>query len=140
MYHQDWLIRQIEMMTRFLASLLLGKETDSGIHLTEERPASGDAGALEPRLAALTRSGRFCEAEDLLFDAAEAGDPEAAAAGLRFYRELNALDDDALTRGRFSRPEILRGLEDLCAVCGWDLAALGWEEPAPADGEEDPTC
>ena len=124
------------MITRFIGSLLLGKEPDSGIHLQEEPQTSGDEGSLSLQLSALVRDGQLCEAEDLLFAAAEEGEPEALPAGLRFYDDLNRLSDDALARGRFSREEILSGLKELCAVCGYDLNALGWEEPAPSSGEE----
>ena len=73
---------------------------------------------------ALVRAERFCEAENLLYAAVEEGEPEALTAGLRFYSDLNALPDETLVRCNFPRDEILSGLQELCAACGYDLSVL----------------
>lgn len=127
MYRQDWLMRQIETITRYVFSLLLGRvsELRSDVHLETKRPEAGDANPLSFRLAALLREERPGEAEDLLFAAVEAGDPEALTAGLRFYEALNELPDETLARCDFPREEILSGLRELCAAYGYDLSVLG---------------
>lgn len=126
MYHQDWLMRQIETITRYVFSCLLGRESElsSDIHLETERQTSGDTTPLSFRLAALVKEGRFCEAEDLLWAAVDEGDPEALAAGLRFYNDMNELSDEMLERCVFPRDEILSGLKELCAAYGYDLSVL----------------
>ena len=127
MYHQDWLMRQIETISRYVFSCLLGRESElsSDIHLETERQTSGDITPLSFRLAALVKEGRFCEAEDLLWAAVDEGDPEALTAGLRFYTDLNELSDEMLERCVFPRDEILSGLRELCAAFGYDLSVLG---------------
>lgn len=127
MYRQDWLMRQIETITRYVFSLLLGKgaELRSDYHLETKRPEAGDANPLSFRLGSLLREERLCEAEDLLLAAVEEGDPEALPAGLRFYEALNGLPDETLARCNFPREEILSGLKELCAAYGYDLSLLG---------------
>lgn len=128
MYHQDWLMRQIEIVVRYVASLWMGKtdELRSDIRLEAEPQTSGDARTLDYRLAALVREGQLCRAEDLLFEAVEERDPEAFPAGLRFYRDLNRLPDETLERRGFPRDEILSGLQSLCEAYGFDLSLLGF--------------
>ena len=127
MYHRDWLMRQIETITRYVFSLLLGKgaELTSDIRLETLPQTDADASSVSFRLAALVRKGDLCGAENLLYEAVEAGDPEALTAGLRFYNEINTLSDGALAQACFSRDEILSGLRELCAEYGFDLSVLG---------------
>ena len=68
MYHQDWLIRQIEIITRCVFTVLLGREDElsSEIHLETQRESPADANTLSFRLARLVRERRLCEAENLL--------------------------------------------------------------------------
>lgn len=127
MYHQDWLMRQIETITRYVFSILLGKgnELTSDIRIEARQPTAGAADTLSFRLGELVREGRLGEAEDLLYAAVEEGDPEALAAGLRFYNDLNLLSDETLQRCDFPRDEILSGLRELCAAYGFDLSVIG---------------
>ncbi len=127
MYHRDWLMRQIESITRYVFSLVLGKgaELTGDVRLETERPTDGDTGRLAFRLAELVRAGQLCAGEDLLLAAVAEGDPEALPVGLRFYNELNALPDETLLRCNFPRDEILSGLRELCAAYGCDLEVLG---------------
>lgn len=127
MYHQDWLMRQIETITRYVFSILLGKgnELTSDIRIEARQPTAGAADTLSFRLGELVREGRLGEAEDLLYAAVEEGDPEALTAGLRFYNDLNLLSDETLQRCDFPRDEILSGLRELCAAYGFDLSLIG---------------
>jgi hypothetical protein len=127
MYHQDWLMRQIETITRYVFSILLGKEDElsSDIQIEAQRQTSGAADTLSFRLGRLVDAERLCEAEDLLYSAVEDGDPEALTAGLRFYSDLNLLSDEALLRCDFPRDEILSGLRELCETYGYDLGVIG---------------
>lgn len=124
MYHQDWLMRQIEAISRFVFSVLLDKEPGSTIRLTEEAPTAGDPNPLGTKVAALVQEERFGAAEDLLFEAVAQGDPEALPVALRFYTALNQLPDETLERCGFPRDEILSGLTEVCAAYGYDLSVL----------------
>lgn len=125
MYHQDWLMRQIEIVTRYVFSLLLGKGDDltSDIRLQTQQPTEADA-THSFRLGVLVRAERLCEAENLLYEAVDSADPEALEAGLRFYSELNALPDETLERCGLPRDEVMSGLKELCAAYGLDLGPL----------------
>ena len=120
-------MRQIEIVTRYVFSLLAGRgrELSSDIQLQTRRQTDGDASSLGFRLAVLVGENRIGEAEDLLFAAVEEQNPEALTAGLQFYRDLNALPDERLEQGGFSREEILGGLKELCTAFGYDLSVLG---------------
>ena len=119
MYHQDWLMRQIETITRYVFSILLGKQDEltSDIRIEAQQQTSGAANTLSFRL------GRLVDA--VLYSAVEDGDPEALTAGLRFYSDLNLLSDETLRRCNFPRDEILSGLRELCETYGYDLGVLG---------------
>ena len=127
MYHQDWLMRQIETITRYVFSILLGKEDElsSDIQIEAQQQTNGAANTLSFRLGELVREGRLSEAENLLYSAMEDGDPETLTAGLRFYNDLNLLSDETLQRCDFSRDEILSGLRELCAAYEIDLSVIG---------------
>lgn len=70
------------------------------------------------KLRAYIREGRFCEAEDLLYEKLDLNDHEILAAAIQFYGELNALSDEELEAHNFSREEILTGLTDVCKRYG----------------------
>ena len=127
MYHQDWLMRQIETITRYVFSILLGKEDEltSDIQIETQQQTNGAADTLSFRLGRLVQEQRLCEAEDLLYSAVEDGEADALTAGLRFYHDLNLLSDETLQRCDFPRDEILSGLRELCAAYGYDLSVLG---------------
>ena len=127
MYHQDWLMRQIETITRYVFSILLGKEDEltGDIQIETQQQTNGAADTLSFRLGRLVQEQRLCEAEDLLYSAVEDGDADALTAGLRFYHDLNLLSDETLQRCDFPRDEILSGLRELCAAYGYDLSVLG---------------
>ena len=117
MYHRDWLMRQIEMIAATLGYVLFGVKT----HITqvEELPdtVSGQ-NDLSSHLLAPVGAGEFCRAEDELFAALEAGDPEAPAAAVEFYAALNRLPDEVLEAGNFPRDEIEAGLRSVCDTLG----------------------
>ena len=127
MYHREWLMRQIETITRYVFSILLGKEEElsSEIKIDAQQQTGGAAHTLSFRLGRLVQEGRLCEAEDLLYCAVEDRDPEALPAGLRFYNGLNLLSDEALQRCNFPRDEILSGIKELCSAYGYDLSVIG---------------
>lgn len=119
-YHQDWLMRQIEAIAATLTYLLTGRKTPAATVMPEEQTLS-DTNSLYRLLRCLTQQGRICEAENLLFDAMDRNDPEAAKAGVRFYADINQLSDTALEAQDFSREEILSGLKELCRRCKLDI-------------------
>ena len=108
-YHQDWLMRQIEAITATLAFLLTGKKKHSVTIETNAQEMPG-TNTLYLRLRMLTAQGQLCAAEDLLYEAMDEWEPEAAEAAVHFYSDLNRLSDAELDKCNFSREEIMDGL------------------------------
>lgn len=124
---QDWLMRQIEMMTAAIARLLLGKELDeSGMGAAFGQERSDE---LDRKLIALLRDGRLGEAEDLLFfQLDEVGaDRGILAAAIDFYQRANELTDDELEARGFSRSELWEGLGEVVERCGLSIPGF-WDE------------
>ena len=122
-YRQDWIMRQIEMLTAFFARAIFGKERAFYVVRDEAHLSRGDL--MHRRLLALLARGALCEAEDLLFEELDGQEGAGLAVAIDFYHRLNALDDAALGRGNFSRAEIADGLRDALGRHG--LEAL-WPE------------
>ena len=106
-FKQDWILRQIDMIIEFVSRLLTGGGA--------ARHGADDLTELSPmgrRLSELLAQGEICAAEDLLFERLDAGKPEDLRAAVEFYRRLNALSDDELEAGGFSRDEVAEGLRN----------------------------
>ena len=110
MFQDDYIMRQIEMLTRFIGNVLLqGDTTDTGISVDVE----GDF--LSYRLNGLLLEGKINEAENLLFEAIEESPKRAyLKTAMDFYETLGSLSDEQLERGDFSRDEIIEGLQAVC--------------------------
>ena len=117
MYHRDWLMRQIEMIAATLGYVLFGVKTHIA-RVETLQDTIGGRSDLTARLLGLVGAGDFCGAEDALYEALEAGDPDAPTAGVELYAALNRLSDEALEAGNFPRDEIESGLRSLCDRLG----------------------
>lgn len=109
MVTEDWMMRQVEAMTRSIVMLVFHKEDTAYVPTGDEGAADALHGALLERLAA----GDLGGGEDLLFEAAEVGGLECLEAGVDFYARLNQLSDVQLEAAGFEREEIQEGLRDL---------------------------
>ena len=119
MYEQDWILRQIKLMTAAIAKILFGKDT--AVYEIIDYRNKTQTDELHLSLLRLIGEGKINEAEDLLFQALSPNDPDALLLALDFYQRLNAFSDDELKRMDFSRREIHEGLRDLQQLCGLDL-------------------
>lgn len=131
-------MRQIEGIAAMLGWLMFGK-TGKTVTLDAEAPGRTRDGDLFTALSALLKRGEICAAEDRLFEALEAGEPDGLRAALRFYQALNQLSDAELRQGNFSREEIFDGLKEACLLCGVDedlFAAAAGEDPDRLKGPE----
>ena len=116
MVTEDWMVRQVEALARSIAMLVFHKEE------TEYVP-SGVArwDGLHRTLMDCLAAGDACGGEDLLFEAAEAGELECLEAGVDFYARLNRWSDPRLEEACFEREEIQEGLRDLSGRFGISL-------------------
>lgn len=119
MLQDDYILRQVEGLTRFLAKVLLGKDTIS-YHIIDDASHS-DTDLLFYRLRELESSGGINEAEELLFDELESGNERYLEVALDFYSRLNELSDEELEARNFSREEILDGIKEAGKMFGIEL-------------------
>lgn len=119
MYEQDYIMRQIRDLVRFLAKILLNKDT-----VIYELPDMGkytDTDYLYKELLFLLNQGKINEAENLLFENLDTGNERYIELALDFYERLNNFSDDYLEKNNFSREEIEEGLEESAREFGWDM-------------------
>ena len=107
-YHDDWFMRQIEMIISTLLAVLFRDRT---IEETEEGR----------QLTSLLQQGKICQAEDLLWTHLDEGETNWLLPAVEFYQRANKLSDTALEAQNFSRAEIREGLERICRQYGIDI-------------------
>lgn len=115
-YRQDYLLRQLEDVIARAIRFAFKSGEPAGMIV--ERDFDGQTRDLRASLAAMVDRGELGDAEDLLFTRLRPGDLAALALALWFYERLNALSDEALAAGGFSRDEIALGLSDVAARYG----------------------
>jgi archaellum biogenesis ATPase FlaH len=110
MFQNDYILREIENLSRFLARAIFHKE--AALELIDEQGYITEGGALYQRLRALLAENKICEAEDLLFDEFEQlPQRQRMEAALQFYQDVQSLSGEQLRNANFSRQEIPDGLE-----------------------------
>jgi len=108
---QDWLMRQIEMMTMAIAKLLFGKD--------------GEAYDLKE---VSNQEGQLGEAENLLFFELDKGDERTLAVAVDFYKQANTFSDRELEAQGFTRTELWEGLGEVVKRYGLYIPGF-WDEP-----------
>lgn len=110
---QDYLLRQIETMTRALAHALFLRNLD-------DRPVFDESGNFSEgnflfrRLKTMVNEGDINGAENLLFETIQGcPEDEYLKTALDFYEDLASLNDAQLSSCRFSRQEIADGLAEI---------------------------
>ncbi|MCL2461568.1 MAG: DUF6483 family protein [Defluviitaleaceae bacterium] len=124
MFENDWIQRQIEVITRSLAMAIFHKDLPVTIAeesvFNENMAVSGDnmivpeEDMLIYMLLKYTNERKLNEAENYLFKALEDEPSEnMVMIGLGFYDNLQSFSDDELAACDFSREEIERGIADM---------------------------
>lgn len=114
--HQDWLIRQIQLLIHFIARVIFKKEYID--YTVEDTEKVTETDLLYARLIALLKKSAIGEAEDLLFRNFEKDNPRYLELAMDFYQRLNKLSDEELETGNFSREEIQEGVKDILDQAG----------------------
>lgn len=119
MFRNDYLIRQIEVMVKYIAETVLGKK-DKNYNITTEKNFENDnMGDDITYLYKLVDDGKINLAENILFEKIENNHSyDLLETGLDFYIYLNNKSDEFLEENNFSRQEIADGLEDLQRIFG----------------------
>ncbi len=114
----DYLIRQIQEITRVLANAVFHKE-DTLTGIIDEQGEVSEEGLLDYVLHGMVLDGRINEAENLLFEKVRTARKKAyLEAAVNFYGELAALDGQTLRQCNYTRAEIAEGLQSIAKLYG----------------------
>ena len=120
--HQDWLMRQIEIIGRTLAKLIFNKETTEYV-ITDHRKFS-ETDMIYNELQKLIDEGKLNEAENLLFDKIYEEieeNPESRLyleVAIDFYSRLNEMESRVLESYDFEREEVDEGIREVAEIYG----------------------
>ena len=127
----DWVMQQIEMMTRFVSQVIFNKtgQKETISYTVENTEPLTDIDRLYLTLDQLIRERKICEAEDMLFDNLVFEDKYIELAS-DFYGKLNNLSDEELSNADFSREEIHDGYLDILTRLGVPVEQFRvWDSP-----------
>lgn len=115
----DWLLKQINVVSEFLQKLFTDMETSR--KLNENGQYLKDSFEFERLLENLIEEDRINDAENILFEKLETNNLMYATIATRFYDKLKGLSDEKLQKSNYSRDEILQGLNDMCDMFGLEI-------------------
>ncbi|MDU2132362.1 DUF6483 family protein [Finegoldia magna] len=115
----DWLLKQINVVSEFLQKLFTDMETSR--KLNENEQYQKDSFEFERLLENLIEEDRINDAENILFEKLETNNLMYATIATRFYEKLKGLSDEKLQKSNYSREEILQGLNDMCDMFGLEI-------------------
>ena len=109
-FHEDWLMRQIEMLVAAILNAILPERSRTNTVTEGENTKLSAIGELLDK-------NEICEAENLIFALADEkeNDIELLNAAVKFYQTLNGKSEEFLNAHDFSHEEIKEGLEALCS-------------------------
>ena len=102
-YEQDWILRQISIIIKFIRSLL---SKEGKVYEQDEEQT-----VFKEEIEKLIELNRLKEANSLIVKTSK--DKDVLALGLWFYDLLNDLSDKRLEEGALAREDILKGLKTL---------------------------
>lgn len=107
-YHQDWLLRQIELMIQAILSKICNKQSQT---------IYDDNYEIQQTLSDLLKNNRICEAENLVFELVNSRKDDYVyfSIVLDFYMNLNSMSEEDLNKCNFSHQEICDGLINFCS-------------------------
>ena len=116
MVKQDYLMRLIHEMVRTIIKLIFNID-EKTVDIEQELKETSD---IYIRLVRLADAGKINEAENLLYEQLENGQPEYLKAALGFYDHLNDYTEEFLDKADFSREEIKSGLVSVLRMYGYE--------------------
>lgn len=127
-FQDDWMMRQIEMMTRFVANVIF-KRNDADVHYeiignVDDSKTLTRTDLLFLKLQQMILEGRLCEAENELYDNMEYSD-KYIELSTDFYKRLNDMSDQQLIEGGFSRDEVYDGYIEIMSLLGVPIDVFG---------------
>lgn len=116
MYQEDYIMRTIKNLIKFLSKIVCGKDTIVYELSENEEYAQNDN--LHKRLMTLLSEGKINKAENILFENFNPKDNRNMMVVIDFYQRLSNLDNEFLQVNNFSREEIEEGLRDIAKIAG----------------------
>ena len=120
-FEKDYIMRLIHGIARILARMFFNRELEQGELALSLRQTVRES---DDYLRKLVDEGKINEAEDRLFELIDSSGWETKELGsliLLFYDYVNSKDDAFLARARFSRDEIISGMEDAMRRIGMEI-------------------
>jgi hypothetical protein len=120
-FEKDYIMRLIHGIARILARMFFNRELEQGELALSLRQTVRES---DDYLRKLVYEGKINEAEDRLFELIDSSGWETKELGsliLLFYDYVNSKDDAFLARARFSRDEIISGMEDAMRRIGMEI-------------------
>ena len=123
--HQDWLMRQIEIIGRTLAKLIFNKESTEYVIINNQILTETDM--IYNRLNQLIDEGNLNEAENLLFEKIDEELEENPngrkylEVAIDFYSRLNEMESRVLESYDFEREEIDEGIREVAEIYGINI-------------------
>lgn len=122
MYEQDYIIKQIRDLVRFIARIFFHREYTS--YELAEQGQYGEVDYIYKDIMSLIDQGKINEAENLLFDKMDASDKRYMELALDFYDRINSCDDYYLEKCDFTREEIKDGLLSVAQEFGIPISDI----------------
>lgn len=114
-FQDDWIMRQIDIVARFVSKLVFNKDDVS--YSAESSEMFSETDSIHLVITRLIKEGRIGEAEDILFDNMFFSDKYIELA-TDFYKRLNSMSDKELEAADFSREEVYEGYIDILTKLG----------------------
>ncbi len=114
MFNNDegFVTRQIKSLSKALSTIMFDKALPE--NMMNEKGIISEEDFLSYRIRKLIKDGKINEAENILFNEIKNyKSEENLKIALKFYEELNKLDDEILEKDNFLRIEILEGLDEI---------------------------
>ncbi len=120
MYVQnDYLMRLIGELIRAAAKIAFGKTVQWNLYRDQVSGIPEGRWEQYEALMRMVDAGEINEAENILTDQLEPGDPEYLQIALMFYDRLNQESDEFLENHDFSKQEVLDGVKYVLRSCGF---------------------
>lgn len=121
LYHEDWLMRQIDFIVQLIARFVLNKEKIG--YKIENFDQQNSTDSLHLKLYDMIDKQEINAAENLLFESIDPDNLNDLMLALDFYQRLNELDDSTLDQSNFSREEIIEGIDEIKRLYNIDIDA-----------------
>ena len=109
-YQQDWIMRQIEVVIKFIRSILGKSEVEHHF----ESSTNSENELIKSKIENLIKYNRFDEAESIIFKKIDSDNNFDVRVAFWVFENVNSFSDIDLEKVNFSRTRILEGIRKVC--------------------------